>query len=45
VIDLATHTVIGLHFGGRYRKGNVAVPLWRLVEDPMVTAATLNFVG
>lgn len=45
VFDLATHQVIGLHFGGRYHIGNVAVPLWRLVDDPMVDVAGVNYVS
>lgn len=43
VFDLASHTVVGLHFGGRYGVGNYAVPLWRLVDDPLVSSAALNF--
>jgi Trypsin-like peptidase domain len=43
VFDLATHQVIGLHFGGRYGVGNFAVPLWSMVDDPLVAAAQLNF--
>lgn len=45
VIDLATHRVIGLHFGGRYGVGNTAVPMWRLVDDGLIRDAGLNFVG
>ncbi|MEE4418561.1 trypsin-like serine peptidase [Streptomyces bugieae] len=44
VIDLADHRVLGLHFGGRYGLGNYAVPLWQLVEDPLLARADLNFV-
>jgi S1-C subfamily serine protease len=43
VIDLETHRVIGLHFGGRYLERNHAVPLWTLRDDPLVRAARLNF--
>ena len=43
VFDLASHTVVGLHFGGRYGVGNYAVPLWRMVDDPLVASAGLNF--
>jgi S1-C subfamily serine protease len=43
VFDLASHTVVGLHFGGRYGVGNYAVPLWRLVDDPLISSAGLNF--
>ncbi|GAU70237.1 hypothetical protein SSP35_17_00920 [Streptomyces sp. NBRC 110611] len=44
VIDLADHRVLGLHFGGRYGSGNFAVPLWQLVEDPLLARAEINFV-
>jgi flavodoxin len=44
VIDLETHQVLGLHFGGRYRVGNHAVPMWRLADDDLVRPAQLNFV-
>jgi hypothetical protein len=43
VVDLETNQVIGLHFGGRYGVGNYAVPLWRLVDDPLLRKAELNF--
>ncbi|TXL79470.1 trypsin-like peptidase domain-containing protein [Vineibacter terrae] len=41
VADLATHTVVGLHHGGRYREANHAVLLPTLVNDPMLAA--VNF--
>ncbi|MFI5520890.1 trypsin-like serine peptidase [Streptomyces platensis] len=44
VIDLTDHRVLGLHFGGRYGSGNFAVPLWQLVEDPLLGRADINFV-
>ncbi|MGW3012135.1 trypsin-like serine peptidase [Streptomyces sp. NPDC001219] len=44
VIDLTDHRVLGLHFGGRYGSGNFAVPLWQLVDDPLLERADLNFV-
>lgn len=44
VFDLETHTVMGLHFGGRYAVGNNAVPLWQLVDDPLLAGFALNFV-
>ncbi|MER6917107.1 serine protease [Streptomyces sp. NPDC000594] len=44
VVDLQDHRVIGLHFGGRYGVGNYAVPLWRLVDDPLLRRAGVNFV-
>ena len=43
VIDLETHRVIGLHFGGRYMEKNHAVPLWTLQSDPLIQKAKLNF--
>ncbi|KOG46866.1 trypsin-like serine peptidase [Streptomyces decoyicus] len=44
VIDLTDHRVLGLHFGGRYGFGNYAVPLWQLVDDPLLDRAGVNFV-
>ncbi|MEV0374705.1 serine protease [Streptomyces sp. NPDC050636] len=44
VFDLADHRVLGLHFGGRYGFGNYAVPLWQMVEDPLLQRAEVNFV-
>ncbi|WP_030686913.1 serine protease [Streptomyces globisporus] len=44
VFDLADHRVLGLHFGGRYRTGNFAVPLWELLEDPLLAKAEVNWV-
>jgi S1-C subfamily serine protease len=43
VVDLETHQVIGLHFGGRYGVGNYAVPLWMLADDPLLKQGDLNF--
>jgi hypothetical protein len=43
VVDLETHQVIGLHFGGRYGAGNYAVPLWLLRDDPLLKKGALNF--
>ncbi|MFV2121404.1 trypsin-like serine peptidase [Streptomyces sp. Act-28] len=44
VLDLSDHRVLGLHFGGRYGFGNYAVPLWSMLDDPLVRRAELNFV-
>ena len=44
VVDLDTHQVVGLHFGGRYGVGNYAVPLWTLTGDPLIESGDLNFV-
>ena len=43
VVDLESNQVIGLHFGGRYAVGNYAVPLWQVVDDPLIRRGTLNF--
>jgi S1-C subfamily serine protease len=43
VVDLETHQVIGLHFGGRYGQGNYAVPLWMLSDDPLLAKGRINF--
>jgi V8-like Glu-specific endopeptidase len=43
VIDLETHQVLGLHFGGRFLEKNHAVPLWTLQNDDLVKRAKLNF--
>ncbi|MFJ3921876.1 trypsin-like serine peptidase [Streptomyces sp. NPDC090022] len=44
VFDLADHRVLGLHFGGRFRQGNFAVPLFRMTEDPLLARAEVNWV-
>jgi hypothetical protein len=43
VVDLDTGQVIGLHFGGQYMHYNAAVALWRLVDDPLLARAGVNF--
>jgi hypothetical protein len=43
VIDLETHDVIALHFGGQFAVGNYAVPLWTLTDDPLLHEAEVNF--
>ena len=45
VIDVATGTVIGLHFAGEYLKANYAVPTYELARDRRVADAGLNFQG
>ena len=42
-MDLDTHRVVGLHFGGSFRVGNYAVPLWTLTGDPLMRRAAVNF--
>ena len=44
VIDLETHEVVGLHFGGKYLSGNNAIPLWRLNDDQLLKASGVNFM-
>ncbi|MFD9302533.1 trypsin-like serine peptidase [Streptomyces sp. NPDC060048] len=44
VFDLADHRVLGLHFGGRFRSGNFAVPLFNLTDDPLLQRAEVNWV-
>jgi hypothetical protein len=44
VVDLETHRILGLHFGGRFLQRNHAVPLWKLQTDALVKRARLNFV-
>lgn len=44
-VDLDTHRVIGLHFGGRYQQANNAVALWELRDDPLVKFAGLQFAA
>jgi hypothetical protein len=44
VFDLADHRVLGLHFGGRFRSGNFAVPLFQLTEDPLLERVDINWV-
>ncbi|WP_158852469.1 trypsin-like serine peptidase [Saccharothrix deserti] len=43
VVDLETSQVIGLHFGGRYLQGNLAVALWLLADDPLILRAGIKF--
>lgn len=45
VVDLETHQVIGLHFGGRYRQANQAVALWELANDPLIQQAGIVMEG
>jgi hypothetical protein len=43
VVDLDSNQVIGLHFAGKYMHYNEAVALWRLVDDPLLAGAGVNF--
>jgi S1-C subfamily serine protease len=44
LVDLTTHLVVGLHFGGRYLQGNEAVAMWTLRSDPLIKKAKIEFV-
>lgn len=44
VIDIESNQVIGLHFSGSYLESNRAVALWKLVKDPLLKKAGINFV-
>lgn len=43
VVDLETNKTIGLHFNGRYGIINHAVALWKLVDDPLLKDAGIQF--
>lgn len=43
VIDVATGTVVALHFAGIYKDANFAVPAWELARDKRVTDLGVNF--
>ena len=43
VVDLKTGLVIGLHFGGGYRRANFAVALWALADEPLLKRAGVGF--
>jgi len=43
VVDLETHRVLGLHFGGKFLEKNHAVPLWTLRDDDLIKKAAINF--
>lgn len=45
VVDLATGTVFGLHFGGRYHEQNYAVPSCELARDRRVIDAGVTFAS
>ena len=36
MLSLSSHRVVGLHYSGKYAKRNSAVPLWTLVDDPLL---------
>jgi endonuclease G len=44
VIDVATGSVVGLHFEGEYLVANYAVPSWELAKEAQVTGAGVRFV-
>jgi hypothetical protein len=43
VIDVATSTVVGLHFAGEHLVANYSVPSWELTKEQAVTAAGITF--
>jgi endonuclease G, mitochondrial len=43
LVDVATGTVVGLHFAGRYLEANYAVPTHELALDGRVVSAGVNF--
>jgi hypothetical protein len=43
VVDLRTDLVAGLHYSGLYAKYNQAIALWKLVDDPLLKRAGVNF--
>lgn len=45
VIDLESGEIIALHFGGRYRERNYAVPTFELARDGRVVDAGIQFAG
>ncbi len=45
VIDLSTGAVVGLHFAGRYKESNYAVPTYELARDPFVRDAGVRFAS
>lgn len=42
VIDLETHQVLGLHYGGRFLEGNSSVPLWQVASDQLLAGANFQ---
>jgi endonuclease G len=45
VIDIASGSVVALHFAGRYLEANFAVPTHELARDRRVVEAGVNFEG
>jgi len=43
VLDLQTHSVVGLHYSGRYLRANYAVNLAYLLHDPLLKRAQVEF--
>ena len=40
---MTTDLVAGLHYSGLYAKYNQAIALWKLVDDPLLKRAGVNF--
>jgi S1-C subfamily serine protease len=45
VVDLETNQVIGLHYAGLHRHANLAIALWKLVDDRFLRDAGVTFYG
>ncbi len=45
IINLKTGNVVGLHFAGKYKESNYAVPMYELAKDSFVIDAGVNFQG
>ena len=43
VFDLESGQVLGLHYSGRYRQANKAIPLWKLTRNRLLKRAGVNF--
>jgi len=43
VFDLESGRVLGLHYSGRYRQANKAIPLWKLTRNRLLKRAGVNF--
>lgn len=46
VFDFETHEMIGLHYGGRFdHHRNFSVPMWRLLDDALMTTHSIRYSG
>jgi hypothetical protein len=44
VVDMTTNKIVGLHFSGRFGEINSAVALWKLIDDPLLKSAGVQFI-